>query len=59
MKKIFAAMALALSVSGFAQDPYWQQEVNYKINVTLDDKKHTLRGTEEIEYINHSPVALM
>ncbi len=34
---------------------YWQQEVNYKIAVSLDDKKHELSGTEEIEYINNSP----
>ena len=34
---------------------YFQQEVNYVINVTLDDKKHELNGNIEIEYINNSP----
>lgn len=38
-----------------AQNVYWQQQVNYKINVELDDKKHFLHGYEEIEYINNSP----
>ena len=34
---------------------YFQQEVNYVIDVTLDDKKHELNGNIEIEYINNSP----
>jgi Peptidase family M1 domain len=39
-----------------AQDkPYFQQEVNYTINATLDDKTHMLTGQIEWEYINHSP----
>jgi hypothetical protein len=41
-----------------AQKPYFQQEVNYNIDVTLDDRAHTLSGRIEIEYINHSPDAL-
>src|ERR1017187_3978634 len=35
--------------------PYWQQEVNYKINVTLNDRSNELNGNIELEYINHSP----
>jgi hypothetical protein len=34
---------------------YWQQEVNYKIDVALNDKKHTLKGNLSLGYINHSP----
>lgn len=41
-----------------AQKPYWQQEVNYRIEVYLNDKKHTLSADEEMEYINHSPDVL-
>ncbi len=37
-----------------AQQPYFQQEVNYKIKVTLNDNEHTLSAFEEIEYINNS-----
>ncbi|MBE3086260.1 MAG: hypothetical protein IMZ64_08590, partial [Bacteroidetes bacterium] len=37
---------------------YFQQEVNYKINVTLNDIKHELNGFEFIEYINNSPDTL-
>lgn len=41
----------------FAQD-YWQQEVNYKIAVALDDSSHVLHALESFEYINHSPDTL-
>ena len=37
---------------------YFQQEVNYKIDVTLNDEDHTLSGYEEFEYINNSTTAL-
>jgi len=36
-------------------DYRFQQQVNYKINVTLDDTNHFLHADEEIEYINYSP----
>ncbi|MBN1598358.1 MAG: hypothetical protein JW894_08690, partial [Bacteroidales bacterium] len=38
----------------FAQQ-YFQQEVNYRIKVELDDSLHFLSGFEEIEYVNNSP----
>ncbi len=37
---------------------YWQQEVNYTIEVSLNDVDHSLTGFEQIEYINHSPDTL-
>lgn len=33
---------------------YFQQKVNYKIQVTLNDKKHELNGSESVEYTNNS-----
>lgn len=33
---------------------YFQQEVNYKITVGLNDKKHSLSAFESIEYVNNS-----
>ncbi len=41
-----------------AQTPYFQQEVNYRISVALDDTSHMLRGHVRMEYINHAPQAL-
>jgi hypothetical protein len=37
---------------------YWQQQVNFTIDVTLNDKEHTLNGFEKIEYYNNSPDTL-
>jgi hypothetical protein len=37
---------------------YFQQQVNYKIHVTLNDRKHELKGFESVEYINNSPDTL-
>ncbi len=41
-----------------AQQPYFQQEVNYKIEVTLNDVNHTLKGFEKIDYINNDNKAI-
>lgn len=37
---------------------YFQQEVNFSINVTLNDQLHELNAFETVEYINHSPDTL-
>ena len=37
---------------------YFQQEANYKIDVTLNDSLHELSAYEEVQYINHSPDTL-
>ena len=41
-----------------AQKAYFQQEANYKINATLDDKKHQLNADIELDYKNNSPEPL-
>ena len=37
---------------------YFQQEVNYTIQVRLNDKDHELNASETVEYINNSPDTL-
>lgn len=37
---------------------YFQQTVNYKIRVTLDDNNHEIEGDIFIEYVNQSPDTL-
>lgn len=49
---------LGLPFYGWTQKSYFQQEVNYKIDVRLNDAQHLLHGFTEIEYINNSPDAL-
>ena len=52
-------LQIAVSYPCFSQNSsYWQQEVNNKISVSLDDVHHRLYGNIEIEYTNHSPDAL-
>lgn len=50
-------LCLILSENVFPQN-YFQQDVSYKINVTLDDVNHQLRGSEEIIYKNNSASTL-
>ncbi|MBK7882638.1 MAG: M1 family metallopeptidase [Chitinophagaceae bacterium] len=38
--------------------PYWQQQVDYKIYVSLNDKNHSLDGHIKIDYFNNSPDTL-
>ncbi|MBC7828386.1 MAG: M1 family metallopeptidase [Chitinophagaceae bacterium] len=58
MRKLFVLIACCFSLVGFAQTNYWQQEVNYTIAVSLNDKSHSLNGNVSMEYINHSPDTL-
>ena len=44
--------------SGAPGKDYWQQRADYVIDVTLDDAKQTLTGTEKITYFNNSPDGL-
>ncbi|MDP7029436.1 MAG: M1 family metallopeptidase [Phycisphaerales bacterium] len=44
--------------SGAPGPDYWQQQVDYDIDVTLDTQTHRLVGTERITYHNNSPDTL-
>lgn len=59
LSKVLIAFLIvfAFIIKPIAQE-YFQQEVNYIINVELDDKNHFLRGFESFEYINNSPDTL-
>lgn len=57
--KYIACLALLLSIlCCTAQQTYWQQQVNFKMDVQLNDVEHTLDGFAKIEYINNSPDTL-
>ncbi len=53
-------LGFILSFTASAQLPegYFQQEVAYTIDVSLDDTLHLLSGACDIEYVNNSPDAL-
>lgn len=44
--------------SGAPGHGYWQQKVDYKIKVTLDDANQRISGSEDVTYNNQSPDAL-
>jgi len=47
-------MGIFLPFLQVSSQDYFQQEVNYKIQVTLNDRNHELSGYETVEYINNS-----
>lgn len=57
MKRLLLLCSLLFSLSLSAQ-PYFQQRVDTRIDVALDDKSHFLRGLEHFVYTNRSPDSL-
>ncbi len=50
---------LAFTATSHAQNnTYWQQQVNYRIDVSLNDTAHTLDGFVKMEYTNNAPDTL-
>jgi hypothetical protein len=58
VKYILSLLLLIVTNSLHAQQPYWQQQVNFKLDVKLNDAEHSLDGFAKIEYINNSPDTL-
>jgi len=46
---------LLCSFNSVLSQHYFQQEVNYRISISLNDSAHSLSGFESISYINHAP----
>ncbi|WDE04617.1 M1 family metallopeptidase [Thalassomonas viridans] len=46
------------TASGAPGHQYWQQQVNYDIEISLDDKTQRLTGSETLDYQNNSPDSL-
>ena len=57
MKYFLPAFFLLIYHPARAQS-YFQQRVDTRIDVRLDDKKHFLHGFESFTYVNHSPDTL-
>jgi hypothetical protein len=60
MKNYLLYSLIALSTSSaFAQSSaYWQQHVDYKMNVTMNTKNYQYKGNQELVYTNNSPDTL-
>ena len=57
-KSCFLLILLFYKISLLSGQPYWQQQVNYTIDVSLNDNNHTLDGFVKMEYINNAPDTL-
>ncbi len=61
-REIVLACALVFSLVAspnvLLAQAYFQQQVDYRIDVRLDDVKHELLATQEFDYLNNSPQTL-
>ncbi len=55
INSVKTTLIMAIIVTGVVHADYWQQRVEYDIEVTLIDSIHTVQGHETITYINNSP----
>ncbi len=58
MKRIFPILCFFHLARVIAQKPYFQQQVDTKIVVALNDTHHVLRGQCDLTYHNNAPEAL-
>lgn len=58
MLRILSTAIVLGILHGATAQTYFQQEVDYVINVTLNDDDHTLAGDITMEYHNNAPEAL-
>ena len=60
MKKIFIAVTLFTSIWANAQEQscYWQQQVDYKMDVDMNVENFQYTGDQELKYTNNSPDTL-
>ena len=58
MEEILPTPNVYRAATGEPGEKYWQQKVDYKIKVRLDEAKRRIDATEEITYKNNSPYTL-
>lgn len=59
MKRLPLLLALfTIVLSAKAQRDYWQQRVEYVMNINLDVTSHKVNGTQQLTYQNNSPDTL-
>jgi hypothetical protein len=57
MKNLTLALVL-LSLYCHGQENYWQQAVDYKMDIDFEVQNHTFTGNQELTYTNNSPDTL-
>lgn len=56
-RELILTLLFGLSIT-ISQGQYWQQRVEYKMNIDFDDQKHQFIGDQELTYFNNSPDTL-
>jgi hypothetical protein len=54
MRNLFALALLIVPLLGTAQKGYWQQHVDYRMDIDFDDSTHRFTGKQRLEYQNNS-----
>ncbi|MEM9050680.1 MAG: M1 family metallopeptidase [Bacteroidota bacterium] len=58
MKRLLWVLLLLLPAMVFAKDNYWQQRVEYEMEIEIDGKNHQYTGAQYLTYYNNSPDTL-
>ena len=58
MKKLTLLSLFLLPLVALSQDSYWQQRVDYKMEIDVNVKDHTYNGEQKLVYTNNSPDTL-
>lgn len=58
MRKVLLAFSLAICMASFGQSTYWQQAVDYKMDINFDVETHRFTGDQTLVYTNNSPDTL-
>lgn len=60
MKKLFTFLLIFLFTQSlsYAQRTYWQQKVDYTMEIDVDVENHQFTGTQKLVYTNNSPDVL-
>jgi hypothetical protein len=55
---LILSLMLIIAVKSIGQVDRWQQRVNYKLDVVVDDKSNKITGKQRLDYWNNSPDTL-
>lgn len=58
MIKTYFSFVIVLFMSAIQAQCYWQQKVDYQMDIDMDVKKHQYNGKMKLIYTNHSPDVL-
>ncbi len=58
MKYFISGLVIVLATAASGQHGYWQQAVDYKMDINFDVTKHQFTGVQQLVYTNNSPDTL-